>query len=278
MILEEYAEIFEEPKTLPPQRKQDQKIILKEGTKAVNMRPYKYAAQQKDVIETMIDDMLKAGVIRHSESTFTSPIVSVKKKDSSWRMCVDYRALNAITVKDKYPIPVIEELLDELGRASWFSKIDLRSGYWQVRMRPEDIHKTAFKTHSGHYEFLVMPFGLTNAPATFQNLMNTVFRDYLRNFILVFFDDILIYSSSQEEHEQHLRIVMQLMKEHSLVAKKSKCSFGCRRVEYLGHVISDKEIATDEGKIEAVRNWPQPKTTKQVRSFLCLTGYYKICE
>ncbi|XP_042032325.1 uncharacterized protein LOC121779040 [Salvia splendens] len=274
-ILMENEKIFMEPVTLPPQREQDHKIVLKEGSDAVNIRPYKYAAKQKDVIETMIAEMLNSGVIRHSGSSFASPIVLVKKKDSSWRMCVDYRALNAITVKDKYPIPVIEELLDELGGAKWFSKIDLRSGYWQVRMRPEDIHKTAFKTHSGHYEFVVMPFGLTNAPATFQNLMNTVFRDYLRKFILVFFDDILIYSRSMEDHELHLKIVMALMNEHKLLAKRSKCTFGCTKVEYLGHVISAEGVSTDEGKIEAVKNWPKPKSIKHVRGFLGLTGYYR---
>lgn len=239
----------------------------------MNLKPYRYSPGQKDEIERQVKQMLHQGIIKPSTSPFASPVLLVRKKDGTWRFCVDYRDLNEVMVKNKFPMPVVDELLDELAGAQWFTKLDMRLGYHQIRLLDEDEHKTAFKTHHGLYEFRVMPFGLTNAPATFQGLMNSIFAPMLRKGVLVFVDDIMVYSSSLQEHVYHLQQVFELLQQHQLFVKASKCSFAQQQLEYLGHIIGVTGVATDPAKIQAVTDWPVPKTLKQLRGFLGLTGY-----
>jgi hypothetical protein len=217
--------------------------------------------------------MLLNGVIQPSSSPFASPVLLVKKKDRSWRFCVDYRHLNAITVKNKYPLPIVDELPDELHSARWFSKLDMKSGFHQIRVTLEDEHKTTFKMHHRHWEFKVIPFGLTNAPVTFQVAMNQIFEPYLHKCVLIFMDDILVYSPTLAAHKDHLQAVFDLLKQHKLLLKQSKCSFGQQELEYLGHIISGEGMATTPDKISAVQNWEPPTDAKQLRSFLGLAGY-----
>lgn len=274
-LLTAYQDIFDEPKGLPPPRGVEHQILLKPRSMPKQQFPYRTSHAHKEKIERIVQELLDSGFIQNSRSPFASSVILVKKKDGMWRLCVDYRYLNDLTVKHNYPIPIIDELLDELYGAKFFSKIDLRSGYFQILMDHNHRHLTAFRTHNGHYEFLVMPFGLCNAPATFQSLMNQIFREYLRKSVLVFFYDILVYSLSWTLHLQHLESVLKILREQSLYAKRSKCHFGQTKVEYLGHIISGDGIATDPNKISSMLSWPKPRTLKQLRGFLGLKGYYR---
>lgn len=220
-------------------------------------------------------ELLDAGIIQKSNNPFSSPALLVKKKDGTWRLCVDYRHLNAKTIVNKYPMPIIDELLDELVGARWFSKLDLRVGYHQIRMAEGEEYKTAFTTHSGHWEFLVMSFGVAGGPATFNGAMNATLQPLLRVSVLVFFDDILVISKTLQEHVDHLIQVLQLLRADQWRVKQSKCSFGQQQIAYLGHVINAEGVSTDPGKIDTIKHWPKPVNVKEVRSFLDLAGYYR---
>lgn len=275
LLLRSYASVFDTPTSLPPPQAQDHFIPLMEDSVPVKVKPYRYPHSQKEEIEKLVAGILQEGIIQPSKSPFSSPIILVKKKDGSWRVCTDYRALNAITIKDSFPIPTVDELIDKLFGACFFSKLDLRFGYHQVLLTPADRYKTAFRTHHGHFEWLVMPFSLTNAPATFQSLMNDIFKEILRKFVLIFFDVILIFSSSWNEHLYHLEVVLRIFQQHQLYARFSKCSFGVKEIKYLGHTLSRNGIAMDTTKLQAVKEWPQPRNLKQLRGLLGLTRYYR---
>ncbi|GJW20124.1 putative reverse transcriptase domain-containing protein [Tanacetum coccineum] len=226
-------------------------------------------------LSNQLQELSDRGFIRPSTSPWGAPVLFVKKKDGSFRMCIDYRELNKLTVKNRYPLPRIDDLFDQLQGSSVYSKIDLRSGYHQLRVRDEDIPKTTFRTRYGHYKFQVMPFGLTNAPAVFMDLMNRVCKPYLDKFVIVFIDDILIYSRNEEEHANHLRIILELLKKEKLYAKFSKCDFWIRIVQFLGHLIDSQGLYVDPAKIEEVKNWASPTTPTEVRQLLGLVGYYQ---
>ena len=237
--------------------------------------PYRMAPTELKKLKSQLQEILDKGFIRPSVSPCGALVLFVKKKDGILRMCIDYRQINKVIVKNKYPLPRIEDLFDQLKGADVFSKIDLRSGYYQLRVKEVDVPKTAFRTRYGHYEFLVMPFGLTNAPVAFMDLMNRVFRPYVDQFVVVFIDDILVYSKDAQEHEQHLRIVLETLRENSLYAKLRKCDFWLKEVSFLGHIVYVEGIRVDSAKIEVVVNWKPPRNVTELRSFLGLVGYYR---
>ncbi|KAD4385317.1 hypothetical protein E3N88_25485 [Mikania micrantha] len=275
-IVREFPDVFpDDLPGIPSDRDVEFRIDLIPGAKPIAKAPYRLAPSELQELMTQLQDLLDKGFIRPSISPWGAPVLFVKKKDGSLRMCIDYRELNKVTVKNKYPLPRIDDLFDQLQGASWFSKIDLRSGYHQLKVREEDAPKTAFRTRYGHYEFLVMSFGLTNAPAAFMDLMNRVCRPMLDRSVIVFIDDILIYSKSEADHACHLSEVLETLRREKLYAKFSKCAFWLREVQFLGHVINADGILVDSSKIQAVTKWSPPKTPTEIRSFLGLAGYYR---
>jgi len=275
-VVQEYPDVFpEDLPGMPPDREIEFVFELVLGTAPIYKRPYRMDANQLVELKDQIQDLLDKGYICPSTSPWGAPVIFVPKKDGGTRMCVDYRALNEVTIKNKYPLPRIEDLFDQLKGACVFSKIDLRSGYHQLKIRASDIPKTAFVSRYGLYEYTVMSFGLTNARAYFMYLMNKVFMDYLDKFVVVFIDDILVFSRNEEEHEEHLRLVLQRLRENQLYAKLSKCEFWLKEVSFLGHVISEGGVSVDPGKVKDVLEWEAPQNVCEIRSFFGMAGYYR---
>jgi hypothetical protein len=252
-ILEEFEDVFKEVPGLPPKRDIDFSINLVPGAAPVSKTPYRMSTPELRELQMQLEEILKKGYIRPSVSPWGAPFFLVKNKVGTLILCIDFRNLKKVIVKNKYPLPRIDDLFDELKDAKIFSKIYLSSGYHQVSIKEEHISKTAFRTRYGHYEFIVVSFGLSNAPVVFMCLMNGVFREYLDKFVIVFLHDIIIYSKSEEEHEHHLRMVLQLLMEHQLYSELSKCSFYQRQIHYLGHIISKDGIVVEIKKIESIR-------------------------
>ena len=265
----------EEFPRLPPQREIEFAIDVVQGATPTSITPYRMTLIELKELKLQLQELLQKGSIHLSVSPWGAPVLFVKKKDGTLQLCVDYRQLNKMTVKNKYPLPRIDDLFDQLKGASVFSKIDLRSGYHQLRIKDTDVNKTMFRTRYGHYEFLVMPFGLTNASAAFMDLMNRVFRLYVDQFVVVFIDGILVYSKDWENHDTHLRVVLETLRKAQLYAKLSKCEFWLNEVSFLGHLVSKEGIQADPRKIEVIIEWKPPRNVTKVHSFLGLAGCYR---
>ena len=276
-LLAEFADVFptQLPPGLPPKRSVDHKIELEPGFQPQSRHMYRMSPAENDILKKQLEELLDAGFIQPSKSPWGAPVLFVKKKDGSMRLCVDWRALNKGTVMWRYGLPRIDELLDRLHGATVFSKIDLRSGYNQIRIAPEDVPKTAFRTRYGHFEYLVMGFGLTNAPATFMCAMNDIFRPYLDDFVVVYLDDILIYSRSEAEHAEHLRKVLRILRREKYYANGKKCDFFKPEVDFLGFLVSKNGVRCDPAKLQAIRDWPSPKTVRDVQSFLGFANWLR---
>ncbi len=274
-LVKQYADVFkDELPGLPPERNV-QHVINTEDAKPISRAPFKMSPAELDELQKQLKQLLSLGLIRPSTSPWGAPVLFVKKKNGEMRMCIDYRALNKVTVKNKHPLPRIDECLDRLQGSSYFTSLDLKSGYHQVRIHPNDVPKTAFNTRYGQYEFLVLPFGLTNAPPTFQSLMNSVLGDCLDKFALVYLDDILIYSNNEQEHKQHVKHVLGLLRKAKLIGNLKKCEFGKRELVFVGYKITSQGILPDPSKVNSIKNWPVLTNVQEVRSFIGLAQYYR---
>ncbi|GAB2286516.1 hypothetical protein Dimus_039776 [Dionaea muscipula] len=272
----EFLDVFpEDLPGLPQDREVEFVIDLAPGTRPISKAPYRMAPTVLKELHTQSKELLEKDFLRPNMSPWGAPVLFVKKKDGSMRLCIDYREINKVTIKNRYPLPRIDDLFDQLQGEEVFSKIDLRSGYHQLRVAEGDIAKTAFRTRYGHYEFLVMPFGLTNAPPAIMDLMQRVFGPYLDPFIIVFIDDILIYSRSREEHKQHLRLAWGILREKQLYAKFKKCAFWLESIAFLGHIIDKNGVSVDKTKIKSIEKWSRLTTAAEIRSFFGLAGYYR---
>ena len=277
-MLAAYADLMPEslPKALPPRRNVDHRIELEPGSKPVAKAPYRLSGPELEELKRQLTELMDAGFIRPSRSPYGAPVLFQGKKDTAeLRMCLDYRMLNKQTIKNRYPLPLVADCFDKLAKARVFSKLDLRQGYYQVRIAEGDEHKTTCVTRYGSFEFLVMPFGLCNAPATFCTLMNDVLRPFLDKSVVVYLDDIVVYSETLEDHKKHLKEVFDALRENQLYLKASKCSFGQEEIQFLGHRIGHGVIRMDDSKIAAIQDWVEPRTVHEVRSFLGLANYYR---
>ena len=273
-----YQDVFEKKNVdiLPQHRLYDCAIDIEDGAQVPFGPIYNMSQDELATLKEYIDENFAKGFIRHSKSPASAPIFFVKKKDGSLRMCMDYRGLNKVTIKNQYPLPLISRLLNQLGQAKIYTKIDLRRAYNLVRVREGDEWKTAFRTRYGHFEYLVMPFGLTNAPAIFQHLMNDIFQEFLDNFIICYLDDILIYSIDINQHEEHVRLVLDKLCNAGLYAKLEKCNFHQSQVEFLGYIVSCDGMSMDQKKVQVVLEWETPKTIHDVQCFLGFANFYRI--
>jgi len=274
-LIDEFQDVFSPMQNLPPVRNTGHTIPTEAGASPPFKPMFRLSPKELAEVETQVTELLKAGLIEPSSSPYGAPVLFVGKKDGSLRMCIDYRALNKITIKNKYPLPRIDQLLDSISGSKIFTSLDLQSGYHQIRISPEDVAKTAFRTPFGHYQFKVLSFGLTNAPATFQAAMNDMLRPVLNKFVVVYIDDILIYSKTPEEHIQHVRQILDLLRQHAFHIKLKKCEFEKKEVTFLGHIVGADGIKVDPTKIQAIKDWKTPTSVHEVRSFVGLATYFR---
>ena len=274
-LLARYQDVFAEITGLPPERPVEHTIPLQPDASPVSRPLYRLTPVELEEVKRQVEDLTRKGMIRPSQSPWAAPILFVGKKDGTLRMVVDYRGLNAQTVKNRYPLPRIDELIDSLGGSAVYSSLDLQQGYNQIKIRAEDVSRTAFRTPMGHYEFVVLPFGLTNAPATFQAVMNRIFEPYIGRFVVVYLDDILVFSRNREEHLKHLETCLDVLRKQKFHAKASKCHWAKSELEYLGHIVSAEGVRMDPKKVSVVRDWPLPQSVTELRQFLGLTNYFR---